>query len=399
MAPLDAKPKEKFVGRSVPRLEDRPLLDRARPLCRRHFVSAAAAHARRALAVRARPHPRDRRERGAGAARRARGVDGRRRRRHSADRFPPDPDRRPGALSPATLRDRHGALCRRAGRGRVRRRSLSRRGRRRARRARHRGTAAAPARRRGARRIRTRPLDRAGHRAQGLWRCRRRLPLPRTPWSSRRSRSAGTPACRSRRAAPSRATTRPATCSRFTAPPRCRTGTATRLPRMLGRAPSSVHLYEGHVGGGFGIRGELYPEDVLVCARRAAPAPAGQMDRGPPRASDRRQSFAPAAATTSAPRSIATAAFSRSTTSSSTTRAPICAPMPRPFPISPPRCCRARIAFRPIAPRAYPPHQQDAVRHLSRARPLREHLRARAADRRDRRAARVWIRSRCAGAT
>ena len=25
-------------------------------------------------------------------------------------------------------------------------------------------------------------------------------------------------------------------------------------------------LSEGHVGGGFGIRGELYPEDVLVCA-------------------------------------------------------------------------------------------------------------------------------------
>jgi aerobic carbon-monoxide dehydrogenase large subunit len=36
------------------------------------------------------------------------------------------------------------------------------------------------------------------------------------------------------------------------------------LARLLGRAPSSVHLYEGHVGGGFGIRGELYPEDVLV---------------------------------------------------------------------------------------------------------------------------------------
>ena len=29
--------------------------------------------------------------------------------------------------------------------------------------------------------------------------------------------------------------------------------------------PSSLHLYEGHVGGGFGVRGELYPEDVLVC--------------------------------------------------------------------------------------------------------------------------------------
>jgi carbon-monoxide dehydrogenase large subunit len=38
------------------------------------------------------------------------------------------------------------------------------------------------------------------------------------------------------------------------------------IARMLRRAPSSVHLHEGHVGGGFGVRGELYPEDVLVCA-------------------------------------------------------------------------------------------------------------------------------------
>jgi aerobic carbon-monoxide dehydrogenase large subunit len=37
------------------------------------------------------------------------------------------------------------------------------------------------------------------------------------------------------------------------------------IARMLRRNPSSVHLIEGHVGGGFGIRGELYPEDVLVC--------------------------------------------------------------------------------------------------------------------------------------
>jgi carbon-monoxide dehydrogenase large subunit/6-hydroxypseudooxynicotine dehydrogenase subunit gamma len=36
------------------------------------------------------------------------------------------------------------------------------------------------------------------------------------------------------------------------------------LVRMLGRSPASLHLHEGHVGGGFGIRGELYPEDVLV---------------------------------------------------------------------------------------------------------------------------------------
>ncbi len=37
------------------------------------------------------------------------------------------------------------------------------------------------------------------------------------------------------------------------------------IARMLGRPPSSVQCYESHVGGGFGIRGELYPEDILVC--------------------------------------------------------------------------------------------------------------------------------------
>jgi carbon-monoxide dehydrogenase large subunit len=40
--------------------------------------------------------------------------------------------------------------------------------------------------------------------------------------------------------------------------------TRDNLARILGRAPASVHLKEGHTGGGFGIRGELYPEDVLV---------------------------------------------------------------------------------------------------------------------------------------
>ncbi len=37
------------------------------------------------------------------------------------------------------------------------------------------------------------------------------------------------------------------------------------LARMLSCTPSSIHLHEGHVGGGFGVRGELYPEDILVC--------------------------------------------------------------------------------------------------------------------------------------
>jgi carbon-monoxide dehydrogenase large subunit len=38
------------------------------------------------------------------------------------------------------------------------------------------------------------------------------------------------------------------------------------LARMLGLPLDKIHLHEGHVGGGFGIRGELYPEDGLVCA-------------------------------------------------------------------------------------------------------------------------------------
>jgi CO/xanthine dehydrogenase Mo-binding subunit len=37
------------------------------------------------------------------------------------------------------------------------------------------------------------------------------------------------------------------------------------LALMLRRPPSSIHVHESHVGGGFGVRGELYPEDVLVC--------------------------------------------------------------------------------------------------------------------------------------
>src|SRR5215469_7698830 len=38
------------------------------------------------------------------------------------------------------------------------------------------------------------------------------------------------------------------------------------LAVMLRVPLERIHLHEGHVGGGFGIRGELYPEDVLACA-------------------------------------------------------------------------------------------------------------------------------------
>ena len=38
-----------------------------------------------------------------------------------------------------------------------------------------------------------------------------------------------------------------------------------QLSTMLGLPLNAIHLFEGHVGGGFGVRGEIYPEDVLAC--------------------------------------------------------------------------------------------------------------------------------------
>ncbi len=38
------------------------------------------------------------------------------------------------------------------------------------------------------------------------------------------------------------------------------------IARYFDRPTTSVQLYEGHTGGGFGVRGELYPEDFLVLA-------------------------------------------------------------------------------------------------------------------------------------
>ena len=38
------------------------------------------------------------------------------------------------------------------------------------------------------------------------------------------------------------------------------------LARLFNRPASGLHLFEAHVGGGFGVRGEIYPEDILVLA-------------------------------------------------------------------------------------------------------------------------------------
>ena len=113
------------------------------------------------------------------------------------------------------------------------------------------------------RRLRRQPFDRGRLRAQGFW--RRGCGLCRRCMRSSRSilPSAATAACRWRRAA--RIARQARGILELHGAAKVPHWNRDSLARMLGRAPSSMHLHEGHVGGGFGVRGELYPEDVLVC--------------------------------------------------------------------------------------------------------------------------------------
>ena len=160
------------------------------------------------------------------------------------------------------------------------------------------------------------------------------------------------------------------------------------LAQMLGRKRESVQLFEGHVGGGFGIRGELVSRGYSGLRRRAEIPQTDQMDRGPPRTSDRGQSLAPAASQNPRrhrcgrpyprhrrrifPRQRRLHAHPRRHRAGSRRRHAAGA------------LCGAGLSRR----RPHPAHQQDAVRHLSRARPLRIHLRARAVAGCDRRESR-----------
>jgi aerobic carbon-monoxide dehydrogenase large subunit len=114
-----------------------------------------------------------------------------------------------------------------------------------------------------------------------------------------------------------------------------------QVARMLKRAPSTIHFLQGHVGGGFGIRGELYPEDVIACA-------AALRLRRPIKWIEDRREHLIAANHSRQPTGI----FSQSTTSSFTTRAAMCARMAPPSRTWRPRCCRAPMRCRPTAPPA-----------------------------------------------
>ena len=91
------------------------------------------------------------------------------------------------------------------------------------------------------------------------------VPQPPMRSSSSIFRSAAIRACRSRRAAPSRATIAGRDMLELHGAAKVPHRNREQLAKLLQRPLASVHLFEGHVGGGFGVRGELYPEDVLVC--------------------------------------------------------------------------------------------------------------------------------------
>ena len=61
------------------------------------------------------------------------------------------------------------------------------------------------------------------------------------------------------------------------------------LAAALGLEVEAVDLIEVDVGGGFGSRGEFYPEDYLIPAAAQDRRPSGEMDRRSPRAYDERQ--------------------------------------------------------------------------------------------------------------
>ena len=322
-----------FVGRSVPRLEDRPLVTGQRPVCGRRGLSAHAPYAGGAFGLRAWPHLSHR-------------YAARRWRCRASSRSGPSAD--VADIPPIDFR-----LTRIEGLAPYRQPILARQ------RVRYVGEPvaavfaddpylaedaadlvdveieelpvildadAAPGR------VRGRPLDRAGDRRKVLRRPRRGVSPGACGGRARARRSAAIPACRWKRAAPSRATTPPATCSKCTAPPRCRTGIATASPACSAAILSTVHLFEGHVGGGFGIRGELYPEDVLVCLA------ALRLGRPVKWIEDRREHLIAANHSRQQRHEVRAAVDARrphpraSTTNSSTTRAAMCAPTPRTVP-------------------------------------------------------------------
>ena len=66
------------------------------------------------------------------------------------------------------------------------------------------------------------------------------------------------------------------------------------LSDLIGLPQSCIHFIEPEVGGGFGARGEFYPEDFLIPFRREAFSQTDLLDRRPLGKSQGDESVAPA---------------------------------------------------------------------------------------------------------
>ena len=321
----------KWIGKSVPRLEDPPLVTGRGRFAGDISLPASAAHARRALAAtRMAGIVAIDADGGARAAGRRRGVDRRRHRRSAADRFP----RRGRTRSSSPIASR----CWRSERVRYVGEPVAA------------VFAEDPYVAEDAAELVAIEIEE----------------LPRRSWPPTRRRASSRPAaapkprCCTRATATSRRPSRAAhtiveldlSIGRHSGVPLETRGAiarydaardvlelhgAAKVPhrnRETARAHARTQPVIGASARGPRRRRLRHPRRALSrgragLRRRAAARPAGEMDRGPARASDRRQSLAPAAPSRPRRGRRATAASSASTTSSSTTRAPMCAPTAR----------------------------------------------------------------------
>ena len=153
---------------------------------------------------------------------------------------------------------------------------------------------------------------------------RRRFARPRT-WCASTSSTSASRRARSSRARPSPRTT-PAT-ERLTLTVSCQTPTGLRDElgeAVLGIPKEKVRVLVGDVGGGFGMKTNLYPEDVVAGVLRAPIQASGQMVRRRAWTSFSRPRTAATSRARRSSRSTRTGASSRC----ASTRSPTSAPMP-----------------------------------------------------------------------
>ena len=77
----------------------------------------------------------------------------------------------------------------------------------------------------------------------------------------------------------SRATMPPAACSTSTCRRKGMADIKTALATITGLPPEKFRIHSNDVGGGFGVRNEVYPEFLAVMLAAQATGPAGEMDR------------------------------------------------------------------------------------------------------------------------